>query len=170
MGGTLSRLQSDLGPCRAAAGSNTSCVVVGHGRKIADKLQADLEAVVTGQEGDVTSNIALDVFCYEADLADLVANYVLAGMPNEFCVKTLTELINIYKPRIVLLGATGLGRDVGASVAATRPTVLIADCTDFDVNWMVHLQSPARARVAVPCFTRVIKRNADRRRRLRGRA
>ncbi|MGY3473583.1 electron transfer flavoprotein subunit alpha/FixB family protein [Bradyrhizobium ottawaense] len=108
--------------------------VMGAGRKLADKLQVDLAAVVTGPEGDTTSNTALDSCCYGADVAYLVANNALAGCYNEFYVQVLTELISFYKPGILLFGASSFGREIGGSVAATLSTVLTAECTDLDVD------------------------------------
>ncbi len=108
--------------------------LMGAGRKLADKLKADLAAVVIGPEGDVTSNAALDSLCYGADLTYLVANNVLSGYRNESYTKVLTELVNIYKPEILLFGATTLGRDLAGSVATTLLTGLTAECTDLDVD------------------------------------
>ncbi|WFU31338.1 electron transfer flavoprotein subunit alpha [Bradyrhizobium brasilense] len=108
--------------------------VMGAGRKLADKLQVDLAAVVIGPEGDVTSNTALDSCSYGADLAYLVAHNVLAGYYNEFYARALTDLISVYKPGILLFGATRLGRKIGGSLAATLSMVITADCTDLDVD------------------------------------
>ena len=44
------------------------------------------------------------------------------------------ELVNTYKPEILLLGATTLGRDLAGSVATTLLTGLTADCTELDVD------------------------------------
>ena len=39
--------------------------------------------------------------------------------------------VNTYKPEIVLLGATVLGRDLAGAVATTLLTGLTADCTEL---------------------------------------
>ena len=46
----------------------------------------------------------------------------------------MTELVNTYKPEILLLGATTLGRDLAGSVATTLLTGLTADCTELAVD------------------------------------
>jgi electron transfer flavoprotein alpha subunit len=46
----------------------------------------------------------------------------------------MTELVNTYKPEILLLGATTLGRDLAGSVATTLKTGLTADCTELAID------------------------------------
>ena len=46
----------------------------------------------------------------------------------------MTELVNTYKPEILLLGATVLGRDLAGSVATTLLTGLTADCTELAID------------------------------------
>ncbi|MGY3116443.1 electron transfer flavoprotein alpha subunit [Bradyrhizobium sp. S3.14.4] len=58
----------------------------------------------------------------------------MADYRNESYTKALSELVNTYKPEILLLGATTLGRDLAGSVATTLLTGLTADCTELDVD------------------------------------
>ncbi|WFU14708.1 electron transfer flavoprotein subunit alpha/FixB family protein [Bradyrhizobium sp. CB3481] len=108
--------------------------LMGAGRKLADKLKVDLAAVVIGPEGEATRSAALESFCYGADVVYLVADNVLSEYRNESYTKALTDLVNNYKPEILLLGATTLGRDLAGSVATTLLTGLTADCTGLDVD------------------------------------
>ncbi|KRR17549.1 MULTISPECIES: electron transfer flavoprotein subunit alpha/FixB family protein [Bradyrhizobium] len=108
--------------------------LMGAGRRLADKLKVDLAAVVIGPEAASTRNAALESFCYGADLAYLVSEHVLSEYRNESYTKALTDLVNTYKPEILLLGATTLGRDLAGSVATTLLTGLTADCTELDVD------------------------------------
>jgi electron transfer flavoprotein alpha subunit len=108
--------------------------LMGAGRKLADRLKVKLAAVVVGPEGEATRNAALEAFCYGADLTYLVADNVLSDYRNESYTKALSDLVEIYKPEILLLGATTLGRDLAGSVATTVLTGLTADCTDLDVD------------------------------------
>jgi electron transfer flavoprotein alpha subunit len=108
--------------------------LMGAGRKLADKLKVNLAAVVIGPEGGATRDAALESFCYGADLVYLVADDVLSDYRNESYTKALTDLVNTYKPEILLLGATTLGRDLAGSVATTLLTGLTADCTELDVD------------------------------------
>ncbi|WP_024519953.1 electron transfer flavoprotein subunit alpha/FixB family protein [Bradyrhizobium sp. Tv2a-2] len=108
--------------------------LMGAGRRLADKLKVDLAAVVIGPEGEAARNAALQSFSYGANLVYLVADQVLADYRNEAYTKALTDLVNSYKPEILLLGATTLGRDLAGSVATTLLTGLTADCTELDVD------------------------------------
>jgi electron transfer flavoprotein alpha subunit len=46
----------------------------------------------------------------------------------------MTDLVNLYKPEIVLLGATTMGRDLAGSVATTLLTGLTADTTELAID------------------------------------
>lgn len=108
--------------------------LMGAGRKLADKLKVELAAVVIGPSGEATRQVAAEAFCYGADLAYLIADDVLTDYRNESYTKALTDLVNTYKPEILLLGATTLGRDLAGAVATTLLTGLTADCTELDVD------------------------------------
>jgi electron transfer flavoprotein alpha subunit len=107
--------------------------LMGAGRKLADKLRVRLAAVVVGPP-DAVRQVANQVFCYGADLAYVVSDDVLAHYRNESYAKALTDLVNTYKPAILLLGATTLGRDLAGAVATALLTGLTADCTELDVD------------------------------------
>ncbi|GGI33637.1 MULTISPECIES: electron transfer flavoprotein subunit alpha/FixB family protein [Bradyrhizobium] len=113
---------------------SVSWELMGVGRKLADKLKVDLAAVVIGQEGEASQAAATESFCYGADLVYMVADDLLKDYRNESYIKALTKLVNSYKPEILLLGATTLGRDLAGSVATTLRTGLTADCTELDVD------------------------------------
>ncbi|HYA79470.1 MAG TPA: electron transfer flavoprotein subunit alpha/FixB family protein, partial [Methylocystis sp.] len=85
-------------------------------------------------KGEATNAVLHEAFCYGADLAYLVADDLLKDYRNESYTKALTDLVNAYKPEILLLGATTLGRDLAGSVATTLLTGLTADCTELDVD------------------------------------
>ena len=46
----------------------------------------------------------------------------------------LASVINKYKPEIMLVGATAIGRDLGPRVSARVATGLTADCTQLDIG------------------------------------
>jgi electron transfer flavoprotein alpha subunit len=108
--------------------------LLGAGRKLADKLNVELAAVVLGPPGPGTQNAVAEAFCYGADLVYFVADDLLVDYRNEPYTKALTDLVNTYKPEILLLGATTLGRDLAGAVATTLLTGLTADCTELDVD------------------------------------
>lgn len=108
--------------------------LLGAGRELANKLRVDLAAVVVGEPGEATQAVVREAFCYGADLVYLVADDLLKDYRNESYTKALTDLVNVYKPEILMLGATTLGRDLAGSVATTLLTGLTADCTELDVD------------------------------------
>jgi electron transfer flavoprotein alpha subunit len=86
--------------------------LMGEGRKLADKLGVQLAAVVLGGPGEAIRTAVSEAFAYGADLAYVAASPVLEGYRNESYTRCMTELVNTYKPEILLLGATTLGRDL----------------------------------------------------------
>lgn len=108
--------------------------LLGEGRKLADKLGVELAAVVFGPADGAPRKAAEEAHAYGADLAYVVADDKLAHYRNEPYTKALTDLVNTYKPEILLLGATTLGRDLAGAVATTLLTGLTADCTALDVD------------------------------------
>jgi len=108
--------------------------LMGAGRKLADKLGVELAGVVMGAPGGAVKAAAGECFAYGADVAYLVEHPVLAEYRNDPYTKAFTEVVNTYKPEILILGATTLGRDLAGSVATTLLTGLTADCTELDVD------------------------------------
>lgn len=111
-----------------------SLELLGEGRKLADKRGAELAAVLMGADRDGLSAAAVECFEHGADLAYLSADPVFAHYRNEVFTKAMTDLVNTYKPEILLLGATTLGRDLAGSVATTLLTGLTADCTELAID------------------------------------
>jgi len=54
--------------------------------------------------------------------------------------RVLTELVEIHKPRIVLFGATVIGRDLAPRVASHTKSGLTADCTDLQISTVKYLK------------------------------
>lgn len=108
--------------------------LLGEGRKLADTLGVELAGVVLGPSGPETDQAVREAFAYGADLAYLVEDPLLKDYRNEPYTKALTDLVNTFKPEILLLGATTLGRDLAGSVATTLKTGLTADCTELAVD------------------------------------
>lgn len=111
-----------------------SLELLGEGRKLAGKLKVDLAGVLMGASHDDLLRAASECFEYGADVVYLVSDPVLAHYRNEPFTKALTDLVNTYKPEILLLGATTLGRDLAGSVATTLLTGLTADTTELAID------------------------------------
>lgn len=111
-----------------------SLELLGEGRKLADKRGVQLSAVLLGGESGPLHQAAAACFEHGADVAYVAASPVLAAYRNEPYTKVMTELVETYKPEILLLGATTLGRDLAGAVATTLLTGLTADCTELAID------------------------------------
>jgi len=116
------------------AAHSVSWELLGEGRKLADKLGVPLAGVVMGAPGEATRGFCLEAFQYGADLCYLIEDPLLNDYRNQPFTKGMTDLVNAYKPEILLLGATTLGRDLAGSVATTLQTGLTADCTELNID------------------------------------
>ena len=56
----------------------------------------------------------------------------------------LASVINEYKPEIMLVGATAIGRDLGPRVSARVATGLTADCTVLEIGDFPLVAIPGR--------------------------
>ncbi|WP_413205270.1 electron transfer flavoprotein subunit alpha/FixB family protein [Rhodospirillum sp. A1_3_36] len=108
--------------------------LLGEGRKLADKLEVDLCAVVMGAPDGGVERATQDSFEYGADVVYTVIDPLLADYRNESFTKAMTDLVNRYQPEVLLMGATNLGRDLAGSVATTLKTGLTADSTELAID------------------------------------
>ena len=108
--------------------------LLGEGRKLADKRGVDLAGVVLGGSEEEVEAAIEATFEYGADLVYKIVDPVLKHYRNEPYTKAMTDLVNTFKPEILLLGATNLGRDLAGSVATTLLTGLTADCTELAID------------------------------------
>lgn len=111
-----------------------SLELLGEGRKLADKLDVELGAVLLGGEREKLSWAVLECAEYGADVVYVAADRVLTDYRNDPYSRVVTELVETHKPEILLLGATTLGRDLAGSVATTLKTGLTADCTELAID------------------------------------
>ena len=100
------------------------------GRELADSLQTELSAVCFGHGIDEVKQL----IAYGADKVYLVDSPVFADNQDDLYTRQLVELIQQYKPEIVIAGATSLGRAFIPRVAAILRTGLTADCTGLDID------------------------------------
>jgi electron transfer flavoprotein alpha subunit len=84
--------------------------------------------------GDKVEHLANEAFAYGATKVYLVDDPVFHHYRTESYYKSLVYLIKKYKPEIVLVGATGLGRDLAGAVATSLQTGLTADCTGLSID------------------------------------
>ncbi|MGB4659549.1 MAG: electron transfer flavoprotein subunit alpha/FixB family protein, partial [Mobilitalea sp.] len=91
----------------------------------------ELSAVLCG---DQVEHLAEELFAYGADKVYLADDAELKNYRTEAYTKVIYEAITTYKPEIVLLGATHIGRDLGPCLAVKCGTGLTADCTKLEID------------------------------------
>ncbi|QWV92118.1 electron transfer flavoprotein subunit alpha [Geomonas oryzisoli] len=111
--------------------ARVSWELMGKGRELADTLGVPLSAVVVGSR---VEELCYESFCYGADQAYLVDEPVFRHYRTEAYLKAVCRMIDDYRPEIVLMGATGLGRDLAGAVATVVGTGLTADCTGLGID------------------------------------
>ncbi len=111
--------------------ARVSWELLGKGRELADTLKVALSAVVLGEK---VEHLCDEAFSYGADQAYLIDVPVFRHYRTEAYLKGLCQLIDKYKPEIILMGATGLGRDLAGAVATVVKTGLTADCTGLGID------------------------------------
>lgn len=110
---------------------NVVLELLGKGREIADKLNVKLSAVLLG---DGVAALADTLKEYGADEVLVAEDPLLKHYTTDAYTKVLCDMVGEYKPEILFVGATFIGRDLGPRVAARLGTGLTADCTGLDVN------------------------------------
>ncbi len=100
------------------------------GRELADTLGTELCAICFGHGIDEVEQL----IAYGADKVYLMDNPALASNQEDLYTRGLVELIQKYKPGIVIAAATSLGRSFIPRVAAILNTGLTADCTGLEID------------------------------------
>ena len=110
---------------------NVSHELLGEGRKLAADMGQKLAGVLIG---DKVEHLAAGVFASGADKVYLVEGAAFQSYSTDGYTAVFTELINEYKPAVILIGATNDGRDLGPRVACRVGTGLTADCTNLGLD------------------------------------
>ena len=91
----------------------------------------EVTAVLIGSD---VKGLVDDLAAYGADKVIVVDDKELKEYRTEPYAHALASVINEFKPEIVLVGATAIGRDLGPTVSARVATGLTADCTVLEIG------------------------------------
>ena len=105
--------------------------LLGKGKELAAKLNEEVTAVLIGHD---VKGLADKLAEYGADKVIVVDDPELKEYRTEPYAHALSSVINEFKPEIVLVGATAIGRDLGPTVSARVATGLTADCTVLEIG------------------------------------
>ena len=105
--------------------------LIGKGKDLAKDLNTDVTAVLIGSD---VKSLADELAEYGADKVIVLDDPELKDYRTEPYAHALASVIKEYKPEIMLVGATAIGRDLGPRVSARVKTGLTADCTVLEIG------------------------------------
>ena len=106
--------------------------LLARGRKLADKLGVDLASVLLGS--NISESELKQLIYRGADKVYVVDAPELENFIAENYSNVLVDLINKYKPEIIIAGATTSGRTLMPYVSVRVNAGLTADCTGLDIE------------------------------------
>ena len=102
------------------------------GRKLANQLGVQLEAIVAG--AGIKGHVEKEILSYGVDklhVFDAEGLYPYTTKPH---TDILVNLFTQEKPQVCLMGATVIGRDLGPCVSSSLTSGLTADCTALEIG------------------------------------
>jgi electron transfer flavoprotein alpha subunit len=120
---------------------SVSWELLGVGRTLAQDLGVELSAFILGSN---IKALADEAYGYGAEKVYLMDDSILSHYRTDPYLQGSISLIRKYKPEIVLMGATGLGRDLAGAVATELNTGLTADCTGLTIDKKMRLLEQTR--------------------------
>ena len=109
----------------------TDFELVSEARKLADELGCEVTGLLLGDNVD---GIAKELGGYGADKVMVCDSPLLKDYTTDAYAKVVCDMVNEYKPEVLLIGATNIGRDLGPRCAARLHTGLTADATHLDID------------------------------------
>ena len=112
--------------------SNIALELLGKAKDLAADLdEKKVTAVLLGENVEGLSDKLAE---YGADRVIVVDDPALKDYRTEPYTHALAEVIKEFKPEILLVGATAIGRDLGPRVSSRVHTGLTADCTQLEIG------------------------------------
>jgi electron transfer flavoprotein alpha subunit len=111
--------------------NKVSLELLGKAQELGAALSQSVSAVLLG---DRVSGLAETLFEYGAETVYLAEHKALKDFRTNAYTQALEELVKQYKPNILLMGATHLGRDLAPRVSRRVGVGLTADCTELSID------------------------------------
>ena len=115
----------------------TDFELVSEARKLADELGCEVTGLLLG---DNVEGIAKELGGYGADKVMVCDSPLLKDDTTDAYAKVVCDMVNEYKPEVLLIGATNIGRDLGPRCAARLHTGLTADATHLDIDTAKYVE------------------------------
>jgi electron transfer flavoprotein alpha subunit len=111
--------------------ADVSLELLTKGRKLADQLKCQLEALVIGANLKGIENSLFPFGVDKVTIADDARLFPYTTLPH---TAITVKLFEEEKPQIALMGATSIGRDLGPRVSSALHSGLTADCTSLEIG------------------------------------
>ena len=111
--------------------ADVSLELLTKGRKLANQLGCQLEAVVAGSGLEGIESQVLPYGVDKVHVFDAPGLFPYTSLPHS---SVLINLFKEEKPQICLMGATVIGRDLGPRVSSALTSGLTADCTSLEIG------------------------------------
>ncbi|MCU0594069.1 MAG: electron transfer flavoprotein subunit alpha [Desulfobacterota bacterium] len=111
--------------------NKVSLELLGKAQELAAALSQSVSAALLG---DGVAGLAETLIGYGAETVYLVEHKALKDFRTSAYTQALEELVRQYKPNILLMGATHLGRDLAPRVSRRVEVGLTADCTELSID------------------------------------
>ncbi|MBR1718883.1 MAG: electron transfer flavoprotein subunit alpha/FixB family protein [Phocaeicola sp.] len=111
--------------------ADVSLELLTKGRKLANQLGCQLEAVVAGTGLDGVEKQVLKYGVDRLHVFDAPGLFPYTSLPH---TSILVNLFKEEKPQVCLMGATVIGRDLGPRVSSSLTSGLTADCTQLEIG------------------------------------
>ena len=115
----------------------TDFELVSEASRLAKEIGCKVTGVVLGNGMEAVSK---ELGGYGADEVMVCDDPLLEVYTTDAYTKVLCDLVNEYKPEVLLMGATNIGRDLGPRCAARLHTGLTADATHLDVDTKEYIE------------------------------
>ncbi len=102
------------------------------GRKLANQLSVQLEAVCAGT--GIKGKVEDQILPYGTDILHVFDDERLYPYTSRSHTSIMVKLFQREKPQICLMGATVIGRDLGPRVSSCCKSGLTADCTALEIG------------------------------------
>ena len=114
-----------------ASVADVSLELLTKGRKLANQLGCQLEAIVAGSGLEGVEKQVLPFGVDKVHVFDAPGLFPYTSLPHS---SILINLFKEEKPQICLMGATVIGRDLGPRVSSALTSGLTADCTSLEIG------------------------------------
>ena len=111
--------------------ADVSLELLTKGRKLANQLGCQLEAIVAGSGLEGVEKQVLPFGVDKVHVFDAPGLFPYISLPHS---SILINLFKEEKPQICLMGATVIGRDLGPRVSSALTSGLTADCTSLEIG------------------------------------